>query len=128
MSNVLLSGEPGGDSDAFSKVLYRAPNPTTACRIEASEWLSCSTLRVQNSESKNPESSFAVCVRKTWKYWPSWTSNDKAPGAYIVGERCSIKVDEAEVGGEVGRGRWTVRLGFRGAIDKAAGGEVDDPE
>ena len=37
---------------AFSNVLYSAPNATTACRIEASEWLSWRTLRVQNSESK----------------------------------------------------------------------------
>ena len=83
---MLLSGDPGGDSEAFSKVLYNAPKATTACRIDASECLSCSTLRVQNSESKNPDNSLAVCVLKTWKYSPSCASNAKAPGAYVVGE------------------------------------------
>ncbi len=39
--------------------------------MAVAEWHSCKTLRVQKPESKKPESSFAVCSRNKWKYWPS---------------------------------------------------------
>jgi hypothetical protein len=68
--------------------------------MDASEWLSCNTLLVQNSESKNPDNSFAVCVLNTWKYCPSKESNAKPPGRYVVGETTSC----AGVVGGVGWG------------------------
>src|SRR3569833_3310663 len=64
-------GDPGGDSAVFSSVLYRAPRATTACRMAFAEWHSCSTVRDQNTLSKEPESSLAVWLRDSCMYCPS---------------------------------------------------------